>query len=147
MTVTSLCAQLQILWQFRSTQLKAHSPPTPHPNPFTLQKKKREREKNQFHVSLEWVFPPQHLASLVLLGVFHANRRLDVWNNRDGTQHNVLHSLSKRKIVALNVQSGGSEFKCTGKAVGVILKAFKILSSLFPRPVLLFLFFFLAFSH
>lgn len=46
-----------------------------------------------------------------------------------GQQHSVL-SLSKRKTVALNVQSFRSGFKCTGKAVGVILEAFKIFSSL-----------------
>lgn len=41
-------------------------------------------------------------------------------------KHNVLQSLSKEKTVALNVRSFRSEFKRTGKAVGVILKAFKI---------------------
>lgn len=45
-----------------------------------------------------------------------------------GQQHSVL-SLSKEKTVALNVQSFRSEFKRTGKAVGVILEAFKIFSS------------------
>lgn len=54
-----------------------------------------------------------------------------------GQQHSVL-SLSKEKTVALNVQSFRSEFKRTGKAVGVILEAFKIFSS----PL-----FFLASSH
>lgn len=135
MTVTSLCV-LSCKF-FGSSAVHSSKPTLPHPtNPHHPAKIEKKSVSCEFRIS----FSPWR--------VFHANRRLDVWNNSDGTQHNVLHSLSKRKIVALNVQSGGSEFKRTGKAVGVILKAFKILSSLFPRPVLLFFFFFfLAFSH
>ena len=52
-----------------------------------------------------------------------------------GQLQSALQSLSreneqkKKKNSALNVQSCGSEFKRTGKAVGVILKPFKIFSS------------------
>lgn len=60
----------------------------------------------------------------------------------DGTRpqfFTVTFKVERGKIVALHVQSFRSEFKCTGKAVGVILKPFKI----FPFPF----FFFLASSH
>lgn len=42
----------------------------------------------------------------------------------------------RAKVVSLCVQSFRSEFKCTGKAVGVILKSFKI----FPFPFFFFFF-------
>lgn len=53
--------------------------------------------------------------------------------NLDGTTaqcFTVTFKGERAKIVALNLQSFRSEFKRTGKAVGVILKPFKI----FPSP-------------
>lgn len=57
---------------------------------------------------------------------------------RTGPENNVLQSHSKEKIGYVNARSSGSKFKCTGKAVGVISKAFKV----FSPP-----FFFLLFWH
>lgn len=45
-----------------------------------------------------------------------------------GPENNVLQSHSKEKIGYVNARSSGSKFKCTGKAVGVISKAFKVFS-------------------
>lgn len=53
----------------------------------------------------------------------------DTTVNTDGTTAQCF-TVERAKIVALNVQYFRSEFKRTGKAVGVILKPFKI----FPFP-------------
>lgn len=51
-------------------------------------------------------------------------------------ENNVLQSHSKEKIGYVNARSFGSKFKRTGKAVGVISKAFKV----FSPPFFFFLF-------
>lgn len=75
--------------------------------------------------------------------LFKNQHHYQYWNNQTslltqmGRLHRALQSLSKenqQKLVALNVQSLRSEFKRTGKAVGVILKPFKI----FPSPPFFF---------
>ena len=72
--------------------------------------------------------------------MLNTDHRHGHWNNWAsqltliGQQHRAIQSCSeqnKQKIVALNVQSFRSEFKRTGKAVGVILKPFNI----FPSPL------------
>lgn len=77
MTVTSLCVlSCKFSGSFAVHSSKRSPPPSP-----TLQQK---RERNQFHVSLQQVFfffsSSRVLLHFVLLCVFRANRRVDVWN-------------------------------------------------------------------